>query len=161
MLHKNLLFIIFLSLSMFSQISGEKALAAQEPKIYQNALLVNIQIEQQLSTSYSNNSFSDVDIDTNTYHAKKQDKSSTNIRTNNYSSSTPSTSIKNIYYFEIKIDNLRYLTTFTPIWGNETDTNWIIGRPIQVRLNEEKNRMYLLRPNGKELKTKVLKIVSV
>lgn len=157
---KNLVLVLFILFFITGNFSLN-VFAASELKTYQDALLVDIQIEKQVNTSYSNNTFSDVDIDTNTYHSKKQDKSNTNIRTNSYSNSTPSTSIKNTYYFEIKIDNLRYLTTFTPIWGNETDTNWIIGKPIKIRLNDERNRMYLLRPNGKELKTKILKVVSV
>jgi len=32
---------------------------------------------------------------------------------------------------------------------------WIIGEPIEVRF--EKDKMYLARPNGKELETKVVK----
>jgi hypothetical protein len=123
------------------------------PPVYLNGLLLNIDIDKQVQTSYVNNGSS-------TTSATQNNKNKTRINTNHYESLTPVTSIKNTYYFEIKIDDLKYQTSFTPIWGNETDTNWVIGKPIQVRLNDEKNRLYLLRPNGEELKTKILKITN-
>ena len=123
------------------------------PPVYLNGLLLNIDIDKQVQTSYVNNGSS-------TTSATQNNKNKTRINTNHYESLTPVTSIKNTYYFEIKIDDLKYQTSFTPIWGNETDTNWVIGKPIQVRLNDEKNRLYLLRPNGEELKTKIVKITN-
>jgi hypothetical protein len=123
------------------------------PPVYLNGLLLNIDIDKQVQTSYVNNGSS-------TTSATQNNKNKTRINTNHYESLTPVTSIKNTYYFEIKIGDLEYQTSFTPIWGNETDTNWVIGKPIQVRLNDEKNRLYLLRPNGEELKTKILKITN-
>lgn len=123
------------------------------PPVYLNGLLLNIDIDKQVQTSYVNNGSSNTDV-------SKNNKNKTKINTYHYESLTPVTSIKNTYYFEIKIGDLEYQTSFTPIWGNETDTNWIIGKPIQVRLNDEKNRLYLLRPNGEELKTKILKITN-
>ncbi|NBV98278.1 MAG: hypothetical protein EBR67_02045 [Proteobacteria bacterium] len=123
------------------------------PPVYLNGLLLNIDIDKQVQTSYVNNGSS-------TTSATQNNKNKTRINTNHYESLTPVTSIKNTYYFEIKIDDLKYQTSFTPIWGNETDTNWVIGKPIQVRLNDEKNRLYLLRPNGEELKTKIIKITN-
>jgi hypothetical protein len=127
--------------------------AKELPPIYLNGLLLNIDIDKQVQTSYVNNGSSNTDV-------SKNNKNKTRINTNHYESLTPVTSIKNTYYFEIKIDDLKYQTSFTPIWSNETDTNWVIGKPIQVRLNDEKNRLYLLRPNGEELKTKILKITD-
>jgi hypothetical protein len=106
-----------------------------------------------VQTSYLNNGSSNTDV-------RKNNKNKTKINTYHYESLTPVTSIKNTYYFEIRIDDLKYQTSFTPIWGNETDTNWVIGKPIQVRLNDDKNRLYLLRPNGEELKTKIIKITN-
>jgi hypothetical protein len=123
------------------------------PPVYLNGLLLNIDIDKQVQTSYVNNGSSNTDM-------SKNNKNKTKINTYHYESLTPVTSIKNTYYFEIKIGDLEYQTSFTPIWGNETDTNWVIGKPIQVRLNDEKNRLYLLRPNGEELKTKILKITN-
>jgi hypothetical protein len=123
------------------------------PPVYLNGLLLNIDIDKQVQTSYVNNGSSNTDV-------SKNNKNKTKINTYHYESLTPVTSIKNTYYFEIKIGDLEYQTSFTPIWGNETDTNWVIGKPIQVRLNDEKNRLYLLRPNGEELKTKILKITN-
>jgi hypothetical protein len=123
------------------------------PPVYLNGLLLNIDIDKQVQTSYVNNGSSNTDV-------SKNNKNKTKINTYHYESLTPVTSIKNTYYFEIKIGDLEYQTSFTPIWGNETDTNWVIGKPIQVRLNNEKNRLYLLRPNGEELKTKILKITN-
>jgi len=123
------------------------------PPVYLNGLLLNIDIDKQVQTSYVNNGSSNTDV-------SKNNKNKTKINTYHYESLTPVTSIKNTYYFEIKIGDLEYQTSFTPIWGNETDTNWVIGKPIQVRLNDEKNRLYLLRPNGEELKTKIVKITN-
>jgi hypothetical protein len=125
------------------------------PPVYLNGLLLNIDIDKQVQTSYVNNGSSTTSATQN-----NNNKNKTRINTNHYESLTPVTSIKNTYYFEIKIDDLKYQTSFTPIWGNETDTNWVIGKPIQVRLNDEKNRLYLLRPNGEELKTKIIKITN-
>jgi hypothetical protein len=128
------------------------------PPVYLNGLLLNINIDKQVQTSYVNNGSSNTDVSKNSKNSKNKNK--TKINTYHYESLTPVTSIKNTYYFEIKIGDLEYQTSFTPIWGNETDTNWVIGKPIQVRLNDEKNRLYLLRPNGEELKTKILKITN-
>ena len=147
MTYRSLYIILFLLINI-------SATSAKElPPVYLNGLLLNIDIDKQVQTSYVNNGSSNTDVN-------KNNKNKTKINTYHYESLTPVTSIKNTYYFEIKIDDLKYQTSFTPIWGNETDTNWVIGKPIQVRLNDEKNRLYLLRPNGEELKTKILKITN-
>jgi hypothetical protein len=147
MTYRSLYVILFLLINI-------SATSAKElPPVYLNGLLLNIDIDKQVQTSYVNNGSSNTDV-------SKNNKNKTKINTYHYESLTPVTSIKNTYYFEIKIDDLKYQTSFTPIWGNETDTNWIIGKPIQVRLNDDKNRLYLLRPNGEELKTKILKITN-
>ncbi|MFZ4084461.1 MAG: hypothetical protein ACOYK1_02825 [Vampirovibrionia bacterium] len=147
MTYRSLYVILFLLINI-------SATAAKElPPVYLNGLLLNIDIDKQVQTSYVNNGSSNTDV-------TKNNKNKTKINTYHYESLTPVTSIKNTYYFEIKIDDLKYQTSFTPIWGNETDTNWVIGKPIQVRLNDEKNRLYLLRPNGEELKTKIIKITN-
>jgi hypothetical protein len=142
-----------LYLILFLLINISATSAKELPPVYLNGLLLNIDIDKQVQTSYVNNGSSNTDV-------SKNNKNKTKINTYHYESLTPVTSIKNTYYFEIKIDDLKYQTSFTPIWGNETDTNWVIGKPIQVRLNDEKNRLYLLRPNGEELKTKILKITN-
>jgi hypothetical protein len=142
-----------LYLILFLLINISATSAKELPPVYLNGLLLNIDIDKQVQTSYVNNGSS-------TTSATQNNKNKTRINTNHYESLTPVTSIKNTYYFEIKIDDLKYQTSFTPIWGNETDTNWVIGKPIQVRLNDDKNRLYLLRPNGEELKTKILKITN-
>ena len=147
MTYRSLYIILFLLINISA--SSAKDL----PPVYLNGLLLNIDIDKQVQTSYVNNGSSNTDV-------SKNNKNKTKINTYHYESLTPVTSIKNTYYFEIKIGDLEYQTSFTPIWGNETDTNWIIGKPIQVRLNDEKNRLYLLRPNGEELKTKILKITN-
>ena len=147
MTYRSLYIILFLLINI--SVTSAKEL----PPIYLNGLLLNIDIDKQVQTSYVNNGSSNTDV-------SKNNKNKTRINTNHYESLTPVTSIKNTYYFEIKIDDLKYQTSFTPIWSNETDTNWVIGKPIQVRLNDEKNRLYLLRPNGEELKTKILKITD-
>ncbi|MBU6197191.1 MAG: hypothetical protein KGO93_06480 [Cyanobacteria bacterium REEB446] len=147
MTYRSLYIILFLLINI-------SATSAKDlPPVYLNGLLLNIDIDKQVQTSYVNNGSSNTDV-------SKNNKNKTKINTYHYESLTPVTSIKNTYYFEIKIGDLEYQTSFTPIWGNETDTNWIIGKPIQVRLNDEKNRLYLLRPNGEELKTKILKITN-
>ncbi len=147
MTYRSLYIILFLLINI-------SATSAKDlPSVYLNGLLLNIDIDKQVQTSYVNNGSSNTDV-------SKNNKNKTKINTYHYESLTPVTSIKNTYYFEIKIGDLEYQTSFTPIWGNETDTNWIIGKPIQVRLNDEKNRLYLLRPNGEELKTKILKITN-
>jgi hypothetical protein len=149
MTYRSLYLILFLLINI-------SATAAKElPPVYLNGLLLNIDIDKQVQTSYVNNGSSNTDVKNN-----NNNKNKTKINTYHYESLTPVTSIKNTYYFEIKIDDLKYQTSFTPIWGNETDTNWVIGKPIQVRLNDDKNRLYLLRPNGEELKTKILKITN-
>jgi hypothetical protein len=142
-----------LYLILFLLINISATSAKELPPVYLDGLLLNIDIDKQVQTSYVNNGSS-------TTSATQNNKNKTRINTNHYESLTPVTSIKNTYYFEIKIDDLKYQTSFTPIWGNETDTNWVIGKPIQVRLNDDKNRLYLLRPNGEELKTKILKITN-
>jgi hypothetical protein len=145
--YKNLYIILFLLINI------SVASAKELPPVYLNGLLLDINIDKQEQTTYINNGSSNST-------ATKNSKNKTQINTNHYESLTPVTSIKNTYYFEIKIDDLEYQTSFTPMWGNETDTNWVIGKPIQVRLNDKKNRLYLLRPNGAELKTKIIKITS-
>ncbi len=148
MTYRSLYIILFLLINI-------SATSAKDlPPVYLNGLLLNIDIDKQVQTSYVNNGSSNTDV------KKNNNKNKTKINTYHYESLTPVTSIKNTYYFEIKIGDLEYQTSFTPIWGNETDTNWVIGKPIQVRLNDEKNRLYLLRPNGEELKTKILKITN-
>jgi hypothetical protein len=147
MTYRSLYLILFLLINI-SATSAKDLLP-----VYLNGLLLNIDIDKQVQTSYVNNGSSNTDV-------SKNNKNKTKINTYHYESLTPVTSIKNTYYFEIRIDDLKYQTSFTPIWGNETDTNWVIGKPIQVRLNDDKNRLYLLRPNGEELKTKIIKITN-
>jgi hypothetical protein len=149
MTYRSLYLILFLLINI-SATSAKDLLP-----VYLNGLLLNIDIDKQVQTSYVNNGSSNTDVSKNN---KKNNKNK--INTYHYESLTPVTSIKNTYYFEIRIDDLKYQTSFTPIWGNETDTNWVIGKPIQVRLNDDKNRLYLLRPNGEELKTKIIKITN-
>jgi hypothetical protein len=42
-------------------------------------------------------------------------------------------------------------------WSSCKPGEWVIGDPIEVRVDEDK--MYLKKPNGKELKTKIVKRV--
>lgn len=62
------------------------------------------------------------------------------------------------YYFHIIMDGKEYITTYEPAWFFSHKPAWVIGDPIQVRLNNKRDRMYLLRQDGKELKTKVFKV---
>jgi len=125
-----------------------------ENKNYITGKLIDINVEKYLETSYVNNSSTNISQETEI----KKKKINTEINKNRFETLNPVTSVKNIYYFEIATDTYRYLSSFTPIWGSETDTNWVIGGPIQIRLNDDNNRLYLKRPNGKELKTKIIKV---
>lgn len=136
--------------------------AKTAPKVYQTGLLKDIQIDSQTQTSYvsSGSSSSYGSATTTSSFAAKQASSfsSASTSTNSFGTLTPVTSVKNTYYFQVKLNELTYLTAFTPQWRQSIDTNWIIGKPVKVRLNEKRNRMYIQKPSGKDLKTKIIRI---
>jgi|GEM_PF-5290187 len=138
--------------------------ASKEPKIYQIGILKNLFINSQTSTSYiasgSSSTSGSASASTSFLGNYANTYASGNSHTNSFGILSPITYVTNTYYFQIKLNNLTYVTSFTPRWKQTIDTNWIIGKPIKVRLNEKNNRMYIQKPSSKELKTKVLRIES-
>lgn len=65
------------------------------------------------------------------------------------------------YFFKIRKNGLEYTTYFKPFWRDRIDTNWIIGRNVNMRFNSRKNRLYIQKPSGGELKTKIIRVEPV
>lgn len=143
MLNIRILLILVLLMGLQPTLARE-----EEPKVYQTGTLIDLQVNSQQQTSYIANANSSTQ--SNFYRSN----------TNTFASLSPITSVKNTYFFFIKLKDLTYVTSFSPKWKSEIDTNWIIGKSINVRINDKKNRVYIQKPSGKELKTKVLRIES-
>ena len=139
---------------LFLLINISSASAKKLTPVYSDGLLLKIDIDKYESTGHVNNGSSNISAINN------NKKNGINNYHYYYQRPTQETYIKETYYFEIRVDDLKYITYFAPIWANKIDINWVIGKPIQVRLNDKKNRLYLLRPNGKELKTTILRIAN-
>jgi hypothetical protein len=147
MTYRSLYIILFLLINI-SATSAKKL-----PPVYLDGLLVKIDIDTKECTWESSDC-------SNSIYTIKNNKNKARRNTYRYREPTQTTYTKTSYYFEIKIDDLKYRTLFVPKWADNIHANWVIGKPIQVRFNDKKNRLYLLRPNGKELKTKILKITN-
>ncbi len=130
--------------------------AKKLPPAYSDGLLLKIDIDKNKVVRYVDNGSSNLS-------AVNRNRNRGN-RINNYhyyyQRPVQETYNTETYYFEIEVDDLQYTTYFAPIWADKIDINWIIGKPIQVRINDKKNRLYLLSPNGKELKTTILRIAN-
>jgi len=101
------------------------------PPTYQQGKLLDIQEKKDKTTSYT---------------TTKQ-KDGTTV-------TTPTTSEEKHYFISVQAGDLVYVGEYTPMfYGKPGD--WIIGDPIDVRFDGSK--MILRKPNGKELKTKVVK----
>ncbi|MCE9625974.1 MAG: hypothetical protein K8R69_11085 [Deltaproteobacteria bacterium] len=101
------------------------------PPTYQQGKLLDIQEKKDKTTSYT---------------TTKQ-KDGTTV-------TTPTTSEEKHYFISVQAGDLVYVGEYTPMfYGKPGD--WIIGDPIDVRFDGGK--MILRKPNGKELKTKVVK----
>jgi hypothetical protein len=57
----------------------------------------------------------------------------------------------------VQLGDLTYVGRYEPTWSWGKPPNWIIGDPIEVRIDS--NKMFLKKPDGKELKTKIVKRV--
>jgi len=62
-----------------------------------------------------------------------------------------------LYIFQIQLDNLVYFAEYRA--GKLSyKPNWVVNDPIELRLDKE-NKMFLKRPDGKELEVAVIKKV--
>ncbi|MCP5464727.1 MAG: hypothetical protein H7A33_06865 [Deltaproteobacteria bacterium] len=72
----------------------------------------------------------------------------------------PVTSTSSHYLVQVQVDDLLYMATYNPnVFKTYKPNEWVVNDPIQVRFR--KNDMYLLRPDGREMKAKVVKKVRV
>src|SRR5436190_23571882 len=122
------LFVFFLSLLV------PKILYSKDntPKEYQSGKLLDISKVVHKVTTYKT--------------VRNKDGSST---------TTPTTDDENIYYLSVQLGDMIYVGRWKPMWSFSKVSDWIIGDPIDLRLN--KNDLFLKKPNGKELKTKIEK----
>ena len=60
------------------------------------------------------------------------------------------------YYITVQLGQMTYVGEYRAafLWSYEPK-EWVVNDPIEVRF--EKDKMFIKRPNGKELKTKVVK----
>lgn len=152
---KKVLISLMLVLSSFNLAKAEDA-----KEIYQTGTLLNLETNSYRETSYMSNGSSYSSGSANAVAYGNMASAFGNSRTSGYATITPFTRVINSYFFTIKIQDLTYVTRFTPKWRSEIDTNWVIGKPIEVRLNKKQNRMYIKKPGSGELKTRILKIIS-
>lgn len=61
--------------------------------------------------------------------------------------------------FQISCDGLSYYSYYIPRWrwSKAPDSEWVVGDPIEMR--EDRNKVFLKRSDGKELKTELIKKV--
>lgn len=60
------------------------------------------------------------------------------------------------YEIAVKLNDMTYVGSYWPRWRwSYQPTDLIVNSDVQVRFN--KNELYILRPDGKELRTKVIK----
>lgn len=68
---------------------------------------------------------------------------------------TPVMDTVKLYDISVKVGDMTYVGRYEPTWSFSKRPNWVIGDPIEVRI--DKDRMYIKKPDGKKLKTKVVK----
>jgi hypothetical protein len=115
--------LFFVGLFLFAVPLGAKDKA---PKDYQQGKLLNIEEKDTVQTSYISQKQSDGRTVT-----------------------TPVENKEKHYFITVQLSDMVYVGEYTPaFFGKPGD--WIIGDPIDVRLDG--NKMVLRKPNGKELK---------
>lgn len=82
--------------------------------------------------------------------------------TNHFYNVVPTTT-RNLpkYYIVIEYDGIIYTGEYNPIWILSYKPDWIVGDNVRVRFDEKMKKMYVLRSDGEELKTKIIKRVRV
>ena len=65
----------------------------------------------------------------------------------------PQTEYENIYHIKVSLGDEIIVGRYTPVFSFKRPPDWTIGKEVDIRF--QKNRMYLKKPNGKELKTKI------
>ncbi|HKY62787.1 MAG TPA: hypothetical protein VJR29_05140 [bacterium] len=120
------------SLIVLLLLLASPALAKDKaPKEYQQGKLLNIEEKDTVQT---------------TYVSQKQSDGRT--------VTTPVEDKQKHYFITVQLADMVYVGEYTPaFFGKPGD--WVIGDPISVRLDG--NNMYLQKPNGKELKSKIRK----
>ncbi len=146
---------------IISFFASNPALARRAPKVYDLGQLVDMQIEKIRETSLTTTTNISEDYEENEHvYKSKRVKNRHESGYNDYQASIttrPSTYEETTYFFNIHLDGVDYVTEYTPFWSLSHKPAWIIGDNVQVRFNKKGDRMYLLRRDGKELKTKVVK----
>ncbi|MDX1387010.1 MAG: hypothetical protein R3257_05425 [bacterium] len=65
----------------------------------------------------------------------------------------PQTEYKNLYHIKVELGDEIIVGRWSPTFSFGKPPAWTVGQPVQIRI--QKNHMWLQKPNGKELKTKI------
>lgn len=116
---------------------------AGEPKEYQKAQLLDMGFQTQAITSYYNQGYA-----TGNSHEAY-----------GYGSSTPVTRRFKDYNFIVKLGDILYQTEYSAkyLWSYKPE--WIVNDQVEVRV--EKDKMFLRKPDGKDLKTSIVNRVRI
>lgn len=66
-----------------------------------------------------------------------------------------------VYVFVVQLNDLAYLLQYEAKWRWSYLPQWTVGDPIELRFNKKGTDAYLKRPDGKELKTKIVQKVRI
>ena len=116
---------------------------AESPKEYQKGTLLDMGYQTQAITSYFNQAYA-----TGNRHEAY-----------GYGSSTPVTRRYKDYNFIVRLGDILYQTEYSAkyLWSYKPE--WIVNDEIEVRL--DKDKMFLRKPDGKELKTSIVNRVRL
>ncbi len=138
--HKLLFFPIFLLLTFFAFVPFAQA----QEKIYQRAKLVDIRLEKEVQTF-------DYQLWGDKINSLGKSKGSgLNI---------PIEWGQEKAYIYIQLNGILYTGEYHPRASSRgrLGSEWVIGDPIDVRLNQRETNMYLLQVNGQELRVPLLR----
>lgn len=132
---KKTFFLSFLIMAGFLSLAWPPLLSAKNnvPKSYDTGKLLDIQESKETRVV--------------SYNTTKNKNGST--------VTTPVMDTVKLYDISVKVGDMTYVGRYEPTWSFSKRPNWVIGDPIEVRI--DKDKMYIKKSDGKELKTKVIK----
>ena len=134
---------------------------ARNEKIYEPALLDEMVIKEVTTTSFTTRTnVSEDNFYEDNYYEGKRSGYRNEAENNYYNASTThgvSTSTDITYFFVIHHNGREYITTYEKGLFKRYTPVFVEGDPVGIRFNSKGDRLYLLRPDGKEIKTKIFK----
>lgn len=137
-----------LNLLLIAMLLSCFSVQAKREKAYQLGKLDDIKIEETITRNY--NAATNVWVDGGTF-----DNESFDFSVDSYEDED--VDIDRTYVFFVRVGDIGYVATYKPLWPWSYKPAFIVGDQVQVRLNNKQDRIFLKRPDGKDMKAKIMK----